>query len=83
MSIKTQRVAPASVIKLATSLAAIDSRPAVLRAPNKARNHRRDERHDARLHASIMTKSSIKLSFVGGHVGCTRKTSEPRMDSLI
>ena len=42
------------------------------------------DRHDARLHASIMMRSSMRLSLTfGGHVGWTRKTSQPRMDSLI
>jgi hypothetical protein len=41
------------------------------------------DRQDARLHASIITNNSIKLSFVGGHVGWTMKTSQPRIDSFI
>ena len=35
----------------------------------------------ARLQASIITNSSIRWSFTGGQLGCTRKTSQPRMDS--
>ena len=37
----------------------------------------------ARLHESIMIKSSIKLSLTGGHVGWTRYTSRPRTSSSI
>ena len=39
------------------------------------------ERAEARLQASIMTRSSMRWSFTGGAVGCTRNTSQPRMDS--
>src|ERR1051325_609030 len=38
---------------------------------------------DARLNASIRTRSSIRLSFTGGHVGWTTNTSVPRTFSLI
>jgi hypothetical protein len=38
---------------------------------------------DARLHASAMISSSIRLSFTGGQVGCTMKTSLPRTFSMI
>lgn len=37
------------------------------------------ERAEARLQASIVTSSSIMLSFTGGLVGWMRKTSQPRM----
>jgi hypothetical protein len=40
-------------------------------------------RADARLHASIIMSSSIKLSFTGGHEGWMRNTSHPRMDSCV
>src|SRR5262245_11490785 len=37
----------------------------------------------ARLQLSIMINSSTRLSLTGGQVGCTRKTSRPRMSSSI
>src|SRR5262245_42756336 len=40
-------------------------------------------RADARLNASIITRSSIKLSLTGGQVGWTTNTSWPRTFSLI
>lgn len=39
------------------------------------------ERADARRQASTITSSSIMWSFTGGLVGCSRNTSQPRMDS--
>ena len=36
---------------------------------------------DARLKASIMMSSSIRLSLTGRQVDCTTNTSEPRTDS--
>ena len=38
---------------------------------------------DARLSASIMTSSSIRLSLAGAQVGCTTKQFTPRTFSLI
>ena len=38
---------------------------------------------DARLSASIMISSSIRLSFAGAQVGCTTKQFTPRTFSLI
>lgn len=35
----------------------------------------------AHLQASIMTRSSMRESFTGGEVGCTKNTSQPRIDS--
>ena len=40
-------------------------------------------RADARLNASSMTSSSIRLSLTGGQVGWMTKTSWPRTFSLI
>jgi hypothetical protein len=38
---------------------------------------------EARLSASIMTRSSIRLSLAGAQVGCTTKQFTPRTFSLI
>jgi hypothetical protein len=38
---------------------------------------------DERRKASSMTSSSIRCASVGGHVGCTMKTSAPRTFSVI
>jgi hypothetical protein len=37
---------------------------------------------DARRQASTITSSSIRLSFAGGQVGCTMKTSRSRTFSM-
>src|SRR3984957_11164464 len=37
---------------------------------------------DARRSASVIINNSIKLSFAGGHVGCTMNTSRPRTFSI-
>ncbi len=37
---------------------------------------------DARLSASIMISSSMRVSLTGGQVGCTTKTSAPRTFSF-
>ena len=37
---------------------------------------------DARRHASVIINNSIKLSFAGGHVGCTMNISRPRTFSI-
>ena len=56
---------------------------AVLPRVAVVREHGGDAAADARLNASIMMSSSIRLSFTGGEVGCMTKTSAPRTFSSI
>mmetsp|Transcript_13665 Transcript_13665/g.38485 ORF Transcript_13665/g.38485 Transcript_13665/m.38485 type:complete len:288 (-) Transcript_13665:535-1398(-) len=76
--------APASVSKLATSLAVMASLPEAFLSALAYPKYGMTAvmfLAEARLQASIMTRSSMSVSFVGGLVDWMRNTSQPLMDS--